>query len=74
MLTLLMFAVCLLVILQGGAVMQVALAACEPTRNWRTWVMLIGVIGFILGVVGGVALAVQWMAKVDQIGNLLKQF
>jgi len=35
MLTLMMFAICLLLVLQGMSMLQIAIAACQTNPNWR---------------------------------------
>lgn len=74
MLTLMMFAICSLLVLKGMSMLQAAIVACTPGRNWRKWVMLIGVLAFVIGVIGGVGLAAQWTAKAWQLGRAINQF
>lgn len=72
MLTLLMYAVCLLVATVGAIALQLALIFGEPTKSWRAWTLAIGFVVFGINVVGAILLAYQWTIQAIRVGQALE--
>ena len=72
MLTLLMYAVCLLVAIEGTRALQFAIAAAEPTKQWRAWTLTLGIGAFSVGVVGAILLAYQFTIQAMNVGRALE--
>jgi hypothetical protein len=74
MLTLLMYAVCLGVAIQGARALQFAIAVCEPTKRWRVWVLSMGICLFVVATVAAILLAYQWTLQAAAVGRALEPF
>jgi len=74
MFTLLMYAICLIAFLEGLRALQLAIAWAEPTKNWRKWLLALGVLGFTAGTIGAAVLAYQFTMKGWELQQGLDQW
>jgi len=71
LLILIMFAFCLLLVVEGARALQFAIAVCEPTKNWRRWTLGIGIVVFLGAAIGALVLMNQFYSQADAIVRAL---